>query len=175
MAGWATRRHVVPPRRHPLSRVLYVQDTRLARTSSCVRGRYGGRGQTSVVRRPHRCHRPMSLLGEISSPEAIGSQRERRVDAKPFLTPEGFPLAHGRPFRAVLFRARNYAVAEASPVWKLPPRLIMGKYERICQGIVQAHEAELAELIQKRQRRGSILDQSGLRSWPIFAFARRWS
>ena len=63
------------------------------------------------------------------------------------------------------------AVAEAVPVWMLPPRL-MGDYERICKGILQADKAEQAELIQKRQRWGPILDQSGLLSWPIFCFCQ---
>lgn len=64
--------------------------------------RYGPRGQRRVARRPHRCHRPMSLpcprMGGISSPEAIGQQRKRRVYAKPFLAPEAFQLVRGRPF-----------------------------------------------------------------------------
>jgi hypothetical protein len=80
------------------------------------------------------------------------------------------PLSNGEHYAVPVI----IAVAEAVPVWMLPPRP-MGDDERICKGILQAHKAEQAELIQKRQQWGPVPDQSGFLSWPIFAFVKRWS
>lgn len=97
--GW-TRRYFVPPRRRPLSRVR--TPGWLARLILVGYG-YGRIGQmecgtTSLTGAIGRYRWPRPRLGGISSPEAIGWQRERPVYAKPFLTPGSFPLARGRPF-----------------------------------------------------------------------------
>jgi hypothetical protein len=171
-------------------KVLYVQHCGNGSHVMPRAVRYGPRGQRRVARRPHRCHRPMSLpcprMGGISSPEAIGQQREGRVYAKPFLAPEAFQLVRGRPFsrmpasvdgeitacpvlpgsvattRYCCGRRRAGLDAPSEANGRLP------RYERICKGILLADGARLAELIQKRTSLGSALDQSGLLSWPIF-------
>ena len=71
---------------------------RLARTSYPHTVRYGsgpGEGGTTGPHWPHRCHRPMSLLGRISSGEAHWAAERK---AKPFLSPEGFQLVRWEPF-----------------------------------------------------------------------------
>lgn len=162
--------------------------TRLARTSYSGRVMVRAQWLDGVWHdRLHRCHRPMSL-----PPSEVGRDfvaRGHWVAERKASVREAIPHAGRLPTGpwAAFFRGclppstgEHYsapiiiAVAEAVPVWKLPPRL-MGDYERICKGILQADKAEQAELIQKRQRWRPILDQSGLLSWPIFAFARRWS
>jgi hypothetical protein len=111
--------------------------------------------------------------GPLGSREKGQSTRSHFSRRKPSNWPVGglfrgcLPLSNGEHYSVPII----IAVAEPVPVWMLPPRL-MGEYERICKGILQAHKAEQAELIQKRQRRGSILDQSGLLSWPIFCFCQ---
>jgi hypothetical protein len=135
---------------------------------------------------------PCPRIGGISSPEAIGQQRERRVYAKPFLAPEAFQLVRGRPFSRMpaSVDGEDYGMPSITTTWfssyyevllwqkargldapseangRLP------RYERICKGILLADGAGLAELIQKRTSLGSALDQSGLLSWPIFCFCR---